>query len=94
MYINIIMSPPPEYSFYLIITRPRSAVGNVSTGREFDPGPATNFRGVDYKLISTVIILPSAESFRRIVVSYKRKYVHKVLVNCLFKLAQEKSVVS
>ena len=27
---------------------------------------------------------------RRIVISYKRKYVHKVLVNCLFKLAQEK----
>ena len=27
---------------------------------------------------------------RRIVVSDKRKYVHKVLVNCLFKLAQEK----
>ena len=24
------------------------------------------------------------------IVSYKRKYVHKVLVNCLFKLAQEK----
>ena len=28
-----------------------------------------------------------------IVVGYKRKYVHKVLVNCLFKLAQEKSVL-
>ena len=27
---------------------------------------------------------------RRIVVSYKPKYVHEVLVNCLFKLAQEK----
>ena len=27
------------------------------------------------------------------VVSYKRKYVHKVLVNHLVKLAQEKSVV-
>ena len=27
---------------------------------------------------------------RRVVVSYKRKYVHKLLVNCLFKLAQEK----
>ena len=25
-----------------------------------------------------------------VVVSYKRKYVHKVLVNCLFKLTQEK----
>ena len=27
---------------------------------------------------------------RMVVVSYKRKYVHKVLVNCLFKVAQEK----
>ena len=26
---------------------------------------------------------------RRVVVSYKREYVHEVLVNCLFKLAQE-----
>ena len=30
---------------------------------------------------------------RRVVVSYKQKYVHEVLVNCLVKLAQEKSVV-
>ena len=30
---------------------------------------------------------------RRIVVSYKRKYVHKVLVNCLVKLVQEKCAV-
>ena len=29
---------------------------------------------------------------RRVVVSYEQKYVHKVLVNRLFKLAQEKSV--
>ena len=29
----------------------------------------------------------------RRVVSYKRNYMHEVLVNCLFKLAQEKSVV-
>ena len=33
--------------------------------------------------------LQSADS-RRVVVSYKRKYVHQVLVNCLVKLAQEK----
>ena len=38
------------------------------------------------------ILLPSADS-RRVVVSYKRKYVHKVLVNCLDMLTQEKSVV-
>ena len=30
---------------------------------------------------------------RRVVVNYKRKYVHELLVNCLFKPAQEKSVV-
>ena len=43
-------------------------------------------------IISRAIILPSTDS-RRIVVSYKQKYVHEVLVNCLVKLAQEKSVV-
>ena len=34
---------------------------------------------------------PPADS-RRVVVSYKRKYVHEVLVNRLVKLAQEISV--
>ena len=29
---------------------------------------------------------------RRVVFSYKQKYVHNLLVNCLVKLAQEKSV--
>ena len=37
-------------------------------------------------------LLPSSDS-RRVVVSYKRKYVHEVLVNHLVKLAQKKSVV-
>ena len=35
---------------------------------------------------------PSADS-RRVVVSYKRKYVHEILVNRLVKLAKENSVV-
>ena len=43
---------------------------------------------IDHEIISTIIFLPSADS-RRVVVSYKRKYVHKELVNCLVKLAQE-----
>ena len=47
---------------------------------------------IDHEIISAVILLPSADS-RRVVVSYKRMYVHEVLVNCLVKLAQEKSVV-
>ena len=44
------------------------------------------------KYFSTGILLPSADS-KRVVVSYKRKYVQKVLVNRLVKLAQEKIVV-
>ena len=42
----------------------------------------------DREIISTVILLPSTDSRR--VVSYKQKYVHEILVNCLVKLAQEK----
>ena len=35
---------------------------------------------------------PSADS-RRVIVSYKQKYVHEIQVSCLVKLAQEKRVV-
>ena len=45
---------------------------------------------IDHEIISTVILLNHS---RRVVVSYKPKCVHEVLVNCLFKHAQEKSVV-
>ena len=45
---------------------------------------------IDHEIISTVIFLPSANHSRRIVVSYKQKFAHEVLVNCLFKLAQKK----
>ena len=34
----------------------------------------------DHEIISTVILLPSPDS-KRVVVSYKRKYIHEVLVN-------------
>ena len=47
------------------------------------------FMEIDHEMISMVILLPSADS-RRVVVSYKRKYVHIVLVSCLVKLAQKK----
>ena len=62
-----------------------------------DPGVASSIPArsdtlveIDHEMISTVILLPSAESFKKVVVSYKGKYVYKVLVNRLFKLAQEK----
>ena len=44
---------------------------------------------IDHAIISTAILLPSAD-LRRVVVSYKQKYVHEVLVNPFVKLAQEK----
>ena len=49
------------------------------------------FTEIVHEIISTVILLPSADS-RRVVVIYKQKYVHEVQyrVNCLVKLAQEK----
>ena len=50
------------------------------------------FGEIDREIISTAILFPSPDS-RRVVVSYKRKYVHKVLVNHLVKLPEEKSVV-
>ena len=53
------------------------------------PAPSCTFVDIDHEIISAVILLPSAESSRRIVVSYKQKYVHKVLVNHLIKLVQE-----
>ena len=44
---------------------------------------------IDHKMIFTAILLLPLIDSRR-VVSYKRKYVHKLLVNRLFKPAQEK----
>ena len=56
------------------------------------PTQSHTFVEIDHGIISSVILLPYTDS-KRVVVSYKLKYVHKVLVNCLVKLAQEKSVV-
>ena len=56
------------------------------------PVRSHTFMEIDHEIITMAILLPSAD-LRRIVVSYKRKYNHKVLVNCLVKLSQEKIVV-
>ena len=63
-----------------------------------DPGVASSipvwshtFVEIDHEIISTFILLPSAESFMKGCCQFQAKVcVHKVLVNCLFKLAQEK----
>ena len=78
-----------------------SAVGKVkclaadtsdcrSRGREFDPGPSHAFVDIDHEIISATILVPSADS-RRVVVSYKRKYVHEEL---LCQACPEKSMVT
>ena len=62
-----------------------------------DPGVASSiptwshtFVAIDHEIISTVILLPSPESFKKGCCQFQAKCVHEVLVNCLFKLAQEK----
>ena len=59
-----------------------------------DPGVASSipagyhtFVEIDHEIISTVILLLPLIYSRRVVVSYKRKYVHKLLVNRLLKPA-------
>ena len=61
-----------------------------------DPGVASSisvrshtFVEIGHEMIFTVILLLPLIHSRR-VVSYKRKYVHELLVNRLFKPAQEK----
>ena len=46
------------------------------------PARFHTFVEIDHEIISTVIIFPPADS-RRVVVSYKRKFVQEVLVNLL-----------
>ena len=65
-----------------------------------DPGVASSiparshtFVEIDHEIISTVILLPSAESFMKGCFQLQAKVCARLLVNCLFKLAQEKSVV-
>ena len=65
-----------------------------------DPGVASSiparshtFVEIDHEIISTVILLSSAESFMKGCCQLQAKVCARLLVNCLFKLAQEKSVV-
>ena len=54
------------------------------------PAWSHTFVEIDHEIISTVIFLSSAESFKKGCCQLQAKYVHEVLVNCLLKLAQEK----
>ena len=47
------------------------------------------FVEIDHEIFSTDILFPSPESFKKGCCQLQGKVWHKVLVNCLFKLAQE-----
>ena len=48
------------------------------------PARSHTFVEIDYEIISAVILLPSAEPFKKDCYQLQAKYVHQVLVNCLF----------
>ena len=85
-----------------IIPRPGRIVQSVTclatdASLTADPGVPSlipigshTFLEIDHEIISMVILLLSAESFKKGCCHLQGKYVHEVLVNCLFKLAQEK----
>ena len=85
------------------MTGPHSAVRNItgfrceddcrSRGREFESAQSHTFVEIDHDIISMVILLPSAESFMKGCCQLQAKVCARLLVNCVFKLAQEKSVV-
>ena len=54
------------------------------------PDWSQTFMEIDHEKISMVILLPSADSFKEGCCQLKAKYVHELLVNRLFKPAQEK----
>ena len=62
-----------------------------------DPGVASSipvrshtFMGIDHEIISAVILLPSADLFKKGCCQLQAKVCAALLVNCLFKPAQEK----
>ena len=52
------------------------------------PVRSHTFVKIDHEMISTVILLPSADSFKKGCCQLQAKYVHELLVNGLFKPAQ------
>ena len=54
------------------------------------PARSNTFVKIDREIISRIILLPSAESFKRGCCQLQAKDMHEVLVNRLFKLAKEK----
>ena len=84
-------------------TGPRSAVGNVSgyrcvsdcnsRGRKFDPGRSYTFVEIDHEIISRVILLPSADSFKKGCCQLQVKVCARITGYPLVQACPGKSVV-
>ena len=59
-------------------------------GHRFDTVCSNAFVEIDHEIVSSVLLLRLAKLSRRVVASYKRKYMHEVLANRLFNRAKEK----
>ena len=95
-------SPPVQSTHIFIPGRVAQSVTCLVTDAKLtaDPGVTSSilawshtFVEIDHEIISTVILLPSAESFMKGCCQLQEKVCARLLVNCLFKLAQENSVV-
>ena len=54
------------------------------------PARSHTFMEIDHEMISTVILVPSVESFKKGCCQLQVKVCARSTGNCLFKLAQEK----
>ena len=89
-----------KYHSDMCHTGPRSAVGNVSgyrcvsncnsRGREFDPSPVPE---IDREIISMVILLPSAVSFKKGCCQLQAKVCTQITGYPLVQASPGKSVV-
>ena len=84
-----------SWSYSLVPGRVAQSITCLATDASMtaDPGVASsipalsyNFMEIDHEMIATVFLLPSTKSLKKGCC----KYVHGVLVNCVFKLAQKK----
>ena len=64
-----------------------------SRGREFDPGPVPFFVEIDHEIISTVILLPSADSFKKGCCQLQAKVCAQITVYPLVQACPGKSVI-
>ena len=90
MFNTIISTGPVTQSVTCLVTDAKLTAdpGVVSS----IPARSHTFVEIDHEIISTVILLPSAESFMKGCCQLQAKVCARLLVNCLFKLAQESVV--